>query len=158
MSAEHTWPQSLFDGTLDEQLETPTDSYKKADLHALFPSQSAANSEVRVNYPYGEVSEENIIRSSCKHSKRGASEDDIDHVVFEPSQSHKGNVARAMFYFSARYNMKIEKTEEDILRLWHEQDPVDAEEIERMEGIFYFQLTRNPFIDHPEIVDYISNF
>ena len=38
---------------------------------------------------------------------------------------------------------------------WHNADPVDSFEIRRNNTIYSFQKNRNPFIDHPELVDYI---
>lgn len=153
INAEHTWPQSLFDGSRDHKRTTATDSYKKVDLHSLFPTQSQSNS-IRANFPFGEAIER---QSSCAASFLGPSEGE-GGTVFEPPANHKGNVARAMFYFATRYNMDIEDTEEEVLRLWHVLDPVDDAEFERMEEVFYFQHTRNPYIDHPELVDTITNF
>jgi len=39
-----------------------------------------------------------------------------------------------------------------VLREWHEQDPVDALEMQHHEAVYAFQGNRNPFIDHPEWV------
>ena len=39
-----------------------------------------------------------------------------------------------------------------VLRLWHEQDPVDAREMARNNVVQSFQGNRNPFVDHPEWV------
>ena len=38
---------------------------------------------------------------------------------------------------------------------WHELDPVDDFEINRNEIIFGFQENRNPFIDHPNLVNFL---
>ena len=38
---------------------------------------------------------------------------------------------------------------------WHKQDPVDDFEIYRNNIIFQSQENRNPFIDHPDLADYI---
>jgi endonuclease I len=48
---------------------------------------------------------------------------------------------------------------ENILRGWHEQDPVNDTERKKNDVIFtQFQHNRNPFIDHPEWVEQISDF
>jgi hypothetical protein len=38
---------------------------------------------------------------------------------------------------------------------WHNQDPVSAREIARNDSIYKIQFNRNPFIDHPELVNKI---
>ncbi len=41
------------------------------------------------------------------------------------------------------------------LLIWHDLDPVDADELARNDAVFGFQGNRNPFIDHPEWVECI---
>ena len=38
---------------------------------------------------------------------------------------------------------------------WHEDDPVDDFERNRNDVIYSYQDNRNPFIDHPNLVDYL---
>ena len=78
--------------------------------------------------------------------------------VYTPPVPHRGNIARALFYFSMHYNLPISKAEETILREWNKNDPVDANEIRRHEGIAKYQKVRNPFVDHPELADRVSDF
>ena len=136
----HTWPQSWF-GSQNKD-------FKKADLHALFPSNSRANSN-RSNNPFGNVDRNES--SVCSAAKSGWS-DDLRETAYEPPNSHKGNVARAMFYFAVRYSMNISDAQEKILKEWHELDPVDEAEKTRNNQVFDFQNTRNPFIDFPQLV------
>ncbi len=147
INAEHTWPQSWFGGG--------DKSYKKADLHSLFPSNSRANSS-RSNYPFGYV-DHGRSNNVCEASKRGHSSQ-LGKTAFEPPDSHKGNVARAMFYFSTRYSMSIKVNQEEILREWHRLDPVDSNEKQRNQLVYDFQNTRNPFIDYPNLVSTIKDF
>ncbi|MEN8006038.1 MAG: PKD domain-containing protein [Candidatus Krumholzibacteriota bacterium] len=44
----------------------------------------------------------------------------------------------------------------DLLQ-WHNDDPVDAKEINRNDQVYTHQGNRNPFIDHPEWVDCLFN-
>lgn len=136
MNVEHTWPQSQ--GATGDA---------KCDLHHLFPTDSKANS-IRGNYPFG-----NVTRPEWEE---GGSKFDGD--IFEPRSVHKGNCARAKFYFAVRYGKQIPAAEEEALRQWHKEDPVDAAERTRNDQIENAQHNRNPFVDHPEFVDQISDF
>ena len=43
----------------------------------------------------------------------------------------------------------------DVLLQWHRIDPVSEKEINRLDAIFSIQHNRNPFIEFPELVEYI---
>lgn len=43
----------------------------------------------------------------------------------------------------------------NLLLKWHRQDPVSDKETKRNDVVFDSQKNRNPFIDHPELVEYI---
>lgn len=148
INTEHTWPQSKFTNNFDKTLQ-------KADLHHLYPTDSDANS-LRGNYTFGVPSNSNNTRSAPNCSISGLS--NSNHPVFLPPTEHRGNVARALFYFSVRYRLPINPSEELFLRQWHQLDPVDASERERHEIISNYQRVRNPFVDHPELVYSITDF
>lgn len=149
LNCEHTWPQSKFSTQFPTELQ-------KSDLHHLYPTDSKANS-TRGNFEFADVvSNENL--TNCKASRSGASVTSGGHTYFEPPASHKGNVARAIFYFSVRYKMPIGDAQEEFLRRWNQLDPVDDSEMARNNAIEKLQGNRNPFIDHPELVDQISDF
>lgn len=148
MNAEHTWPQSKFTKKYSADLQ-------KSDLHHLFPSDSHMNSS-RSSHPFGDVSK-NDERLKCPESRLGSGSRS-ENVVFEPPPAHKGNVARALFYFSIRYDTPIAPAEEAAMRAWHEADPVDDDEMRRNEAIFQLQKNRNPFVDFPELVSRILDF
>ena len=38
---------------------------------------------------------------------------------------------------------------------WHRQDPVSEKEIDRNQAVYGIQHNRNPFIDYPELAEYI---
>ncbi|WP_019038777.1 endonuclease [Psychroflexus tropicus] len=79
--------------------------------------------------------------------------------------SFKGDVARAVFYLAIRFNgLSVADGFPDItgqlgdlqtLLQWHEEDPVDDYEMNRNNIVYAWQNNRNPFIDYPELVDYI---
>lgn len=160
MNTEHTWPQSRFNPQYRNE--------SKSDLHHLFPSDSKLN-QFRGNYEFAIVDPERQSRElKCRdlpaESKLGKAapveglEINESKLYFEPPANHRGNIARALFYFAVRYKMSIDALEEHYLRLWNKEDPVDEEERLRNDLIFEFQKTRNPFIDLPQLADQIEDF
>ena len=80
--------------------------------------------------------------------------------------SFKGDVARSIFYMAIRYNgLSVVDGYPDgnvgefgdlaTLLEWHENDPPDDFEMNRNNVVYTWQKNRNPFIDQPELVDYI---
>lgn len=150
LNCEHTWPQSKFTSTYSRSLQ-------KGDLHHLYPTDNKANS-TRGNYPFADVDGESL-GNNCDDSRIGSAQTRQSRgTYFEPPAEHKGNVARALFYFSVRYKLQLDAIQEANLRQWHIEDPVDAEEMERNDIIFQAQGNRNPFIDSAELVDLIADF
>ena len=137
-NTEHTWPQSLF-----SSLEP-----MRADLFHLFPTDETANN-VRSNYPFGEV-------SSSTWSNGGSL---FGGGVFEPRDAHKGNVARAMFYFCIRYQNygNFLDAQESTLRNWYYQFPPTTIDQKRNDDIALLQHNRNPFIDYPQFLRRITS-
>lgn len=148
INVEHTWPQSRFSRAYDKSLQ-------KSDLHHLFPTDEGVN-RTRGNHPFGEV-DTDLETLGCEGPRFGLGTSGAQEI-FEPPQNHKGNVARALFYFSIRYELSISKSEEEVLRQWHQEDPVDEDEINRNNKIFELQRNRNPFIDFPNLETKISDF
>lgn len=148
INVEHTWPQSRFTRKFREDVQ-------KSDLHHLFPTDSKLNA-VRGNHAFGEVTTD-LLELDCPASRFGIGSRGTEEV-FEPPQEHKGNVARALFYFAVRYDLTIDPDEEQILRVWDNEDPIDEDEIRRNEEIFKIQRNRNPFVDFPDLADKILDF
>lgn len=148
---EHTWPQSRFSPQFDKDTQ-------KCDMHHLFPTENHINS-MRGNYEFGEISpeEDELDRPDCKISSLGYSSA-ARETIFTPPADHRGNVARALFYFSVRYKVSLSHEEETTLKKWHINDPVDAKEKTRNELVFKNQKNRNPFIDYPILVQLIGDF
>lgn len=146
-NTEHTWPQSNF-----SELEP-----MKSDLYHLFPTDITANS-MRANYPFGKVVSN--ITWQVGGSKLG--NNSSGQLVFEPRDIHKGDVSRSMFYFITRYPTNyggfFTQTQENVFREWNKFDTVGVIESNRNNAIALLQLKRNPYIDHPELIDRIYSF
>lgn len=146
INCEHTWPQSFFNEA----------SPMKGDINHLFPTHMDPNG-VRSNYPFGNATQS--VTWQQAGSKLG--HNSYGETVFEPRDVHKGDAARAIFYFVTRYgNMGgyLGAHQEADLHEWYWSDPVSQKEIDRNNGIYERQHNRNPFIDHPEFLDRISSF
>ncbi|MEO8166951.1 MAG: endonuclease [bacterium] len=146
-NAEHTWPQSNF-GSADPMV---------SDLNHLYPTDATANS-MRANYPFGPAVSN--VTWQVGGSKLGRNPN--GQTVFEPRDIHKGDVARALFYFLLRYPVNyggfMDANQEFYLRQWYSTDPVSQKEILRNNAIATYQGKRNPLIDHPEFIDRITYF
>jgi len=142
MNTEHTWPMS----------KGVRDTRAKSDMHHLFPSNSNANSK-RSSFPFGKVE---TVRWELDGSKLGLNAAGVK--VFEPAEESRGNIARAMFYVAAVYELEIPPEEEAVLRQWHEEDPVDENERARNSEISTYQGNRNPFVDDESLVRRVSEF
>ncbi|MBT3221033.1 MAG: hypothetical protein HN348_18275 [Proteobacteria bacterium] len=153
---EHTWPKSWWGGDKDVPQYT--------DLHHLYPTDGYVNMQ-RQSLPFGDVEKATYV-SSNGSMVGSCTIDGGAGICFEPADSHKGDMARTYFYFSVRYsdsfaedtvattaNGGLKPWQEDLLREWHELDPVSDDERHRNNQIFLnYQNTRNPFIDYPEWV------
>jgi len=124
----------------------------KSDLHHLFPVMARNNSR-RGNRPFCEVE---VVRWSEEGSKSGDSRHGTS--CFEPPDRHKGDLARAMLYFSIRYSKEIDLEQEEFFRLWSQSDQVSPQENERNDEIESIQDNRNPFVDLAFLVHLIDDF
>lgn len=108
---EHIWAKSHG---FDDKNNTSTNSGgAQGDLMHLWPGDGVTNGSIHNNYDYGYVlrngkevyttfapGEENYASKNV----RGVSKTLGSGTVFEPQDSDKGDIARAMFYMAARYN------------------------------------------------------
>ena len=141
MNIEHTWPKSLG-----------ATGIARSDMHHLFPTNSRINS-IRSSHPFCNVVE--VIRDE-DGSKLGR--DESGTMCFEPPSYHKGNVARAIFYFAVKYDYKLDAAQEETLRKWHKDDPVVNADLVRNQAVFNFQRNSNLFIEYPQLVSKIEDF
>ena len=162
---EHSFPKSWFNDA--------TPMY--TDLFHLYPTDGYTNGR-RSNYPFGEV--ENVTWSGNDGCKLGSAKSDLGYTgtVFEPADEYKGDFARTYFYMVTRYDNVVASwfsnseakptlngttypafttwTQEMLLK-WHRQDPVSEKETDRNNAVYGIQENRNPFIDYPELAEYI---
>ena len=157
INTEHTWPQGLFD----------SNEPMRGDIHHLFPTRVEANS-ARSNYKFDEITDsqtttwffENQTQSSIPTSNIDAYSEYLSGTSFEPREDHKGNVARAIFYFWTIYQNRSNVSDDasffngmkDVLLAWHDLDPVDAAEVARSLGAEQAQGNRNPFVHDTTLV------
>lgn len=155
INTEHTWPQSLGAG----------DEPRRSDMHNLYPTRERPNSD-RGNDPFGEIpdaSTQRWYRGTVIQS--GVPTTDLDEWSedtssrFEPREDHKGNAARAVFYFYAIYDSAIDGNGDAFfagmlgdLLAWNEAvDPADDRERARSTFIATRQGNENPFILDPTL-------
>ncbi|MDD4490259.1 MAG: endonuclease, partial [Paludibacter sp.] len=160
MHIEHSFPKSWWGGH-----EWPV--YK--DLFHLYPSDGSINMS-KSNNPLGVVT--GTPTSDNGVSKVGpATYTGYTGNVFEPADEFKGDFARSYFYVVTVYEdlapywnspMLNNNTYPvwkpwaiELLKQWHQQDPVSIKEELRQEKVYKIQGNRNPFIDYPDLVNYI---
>ncbi|WP_417860153.1 endonuclease [Winogradskyella sediminis] len=151
---EHTFPRSrggfysieedeIADG-VDIYWTTKADSLRhgNSDAHALRAADGPENS-TRNNQFYGEY-----------NGPSGT------------AGKFKGDVARSVFYMAVRYNGLVivngfpegnvgEFGDLATLLDWHRNDPPDDFEMNRNNVVYNWQFNRNPFIDQPDMIEYI---
>lgn len=164
LNREHSFPKSWWGGS------TTVSAY--VDLNHLYPSEASANM-AKSNWPLGVVD----------RSKKMVFENGITTVgvpmpgqgggaksVFEPADEYKGDFARTYFYMATCYQdltwsytymvsqnlyPTLNPWAVNLLMEWHRQDPVSQKEIMRNEEVYKVQSNRNPFIDMPELAEYL---
>ena len=142
-NAEHVWPQGTF--SQNEPM--------RSDLHNLFSTDINSNS-VRGNLPFG------IVTGATSYSNNGSKRNSAN-TLFEPRDSTKGTVARALLYFILRYQNYqsfMGGAFETQMQAWVQQYPPTPREAARNNAIAALQNNRNPFVDYPQFVERITSF
>jgi len=148
INTEHTYPQSLGASGL-----------AAGDLHHLYPTRADVNA-ARANSPFTEIPDDETEQWYYLNQQiSSVPTNNIDLYserkgdLFEPREDHKGNVARAMFYFYTMYKAQADmansayfETQRQTLCTWHYLDPVDGLEWQRTWHIAQYQATPNPFV------------
>ncbi|HEX8326699.1 MAG TPA: endonuclease [Hymenobacter sp.] len=157
INCEHSIPQSWFN-------EVPR---MRTDIHHLYPTRIQWNSD-RGSDPFADIPDASTLgwlRNTTRQTTIPTSNIDEysedTNSQFEPREDHKGNLARAAFYF---YTMHANESFDagkgvitalgDLATLyrWHLADPVDAREIDRNNRVAASQGNFNPYIAHPGTV------
>ncbi len=153
INCEHTFPQSMGAGSEPQ----------KSNMHHLFPCKSNVNSS-RGNDPFAEIQDEltskwyrndyyltNIPTEYIDEYAEKWNPPNPTDERFEPREEHKGDIARAMFYFYAIYNDVANdafwELQKDDLLDWNYLDSPDSVEITRTWVIASYQNEKpNPFV------------
>ncbi len=149
INTEHSWPQGK--GAIGQA---------QSDMHHLFPSRIKTNAD-RGDFPFGDIPDGDTkiwyLKSSERTTPPSSNRDQYSEYVpgkFEPRESVKGNIARAIFYFYTMYKELADAADSSyfakmqaVLCDWHYQDPVDEQEWLRSKKIARYQGGKeNPFV------------
>lgn len=160
LNIEHCLPKSWWGGDNN-------DAYK--DLYNLNPSDQRANSQ-KSNYPPGHVKKGDKFDNGSFRMDVAKSSG-YGYICWEPAPEYRGDFARAYFYMATAYEylnwtaypqyisnanyLMFSDSIQKVLLDWHRADPVSDKELCRMDNISDIQGNRNPYIDYPELVEYI---
>ena len=159
---EHMLPKSWWGGTVNEAY---------CDLFHLVPGDASANRS-KSNHAPGIPADSSFYNGSFVTGR-----DTLHHLtrVFCPADEYKGDFARAYFYIATCYGDSLTWVEtgeageamtnsgwqefqpwlRDLLLAWHRMDPVSEKEKARAIEVNKIQGNRNPFIDYPDLAEYI---
>lgn len=158
MNIEHSFPKSWWGGSKNQAY---------CDLFNLMPSEAKINS-TKSNYPMGEVTGDDR-GNGCTKVGKG----DAGYYVWEPADKWKGDFARDYMYMATCYqklswdgtqaNQILQKGDWPTLRewaytlfiKWARQDAVDQIEIKRNDAVQAIQNNRNPYVDFPNLMEYV---
>ena len=163
---EHSFPKSWFDDA----------NPMYTDLFHLYPTDIRVNSQ-RGNFPFGVCANGNRLTNGSLYGKGklGTSTyPGYSGTVFEPDDEYKGDFARTYFYMVTCYKNELPSWSGspqlnyagnkykafstwsiNMLMEWTRLDPVSEKETKRNDAVYGIQGNRNPFIDHPELAEYI---
>lgn len=79
----------------------------------------------------------------------------IDTAVYTKQGIMSSNTSSAYFCMDNGSYLEFQPWLQETLLEWHRKDPVSQKELDRQEIIYQIQGNRNPFIDYPELVEYI---
>ena len=169
LNREHSVPKSWWgSGSSTSAIEQ---YLAGTDIMHLFPSDGSANT-AKSNYPLGVVAQSTFDNGVAKVGYAETGQGGGCAYVFEPADDYKGDFARVYFYMATCYQdytwkyqymflntsssyLSMKPWAYNLLLEWHREDPVSDKETDRNEAVYAIQGNRNPFVDDPELVEYI---
>lgn len=171
LEIEHSLPKSWWGYPSNDTLVSSKRAYQ--DLYILNPADGQANGQ-KSNYPPGHVAKGDKFDNGSFRMDNAKSSP-YGWICFEPAEEYRGDFARTYFYVATAYadlpfgagNPTYQRYLTDstylvfkpwlveVLLDWHRSDPVSRKEIQRAEAVYAVQGNRNPYIDYPDLVEYI---
>lgn len=164
MHKEHSMPKSWWGGYNESQ------GYAGyTDINHLYPADGDANM-AKSNFPLGEVSNVTFDNGVTRVGSPKTGQGGGCNQVFEPDDRYKGDFARTYFYMACAYQhyswrytymlnnsswKSLNEWSVELLCRWARNDAVSDKEVDRNEAVQKFQNNRNPFIDIPQLFEYI---
>ncbi len=160
LNIEHSFPKSWWGGSNNT-------AYK--DLFNLMPSEKGINT-TKSNFAMGKVTG-NIKGNGYTKVGTGPTSSGSTSL-WEPADEWKGDFARDYFYMVTTYSNltwtsngldmlenndypTMQRWAYTLLLQWAKQDPVDEIERARNDAVYKIQSNRNPFVDFPNLAEYI---
>lgn len=158
MNIEHSFPKSWWGGS-------KVQAYK--DLYNLMPCEQKINSS-KSNYPMGKVTNVKTT-NGCTNIGTGSN----GYQLWEPADKWKGDFARGYMYMATAYQNytwqgtqalqilqnntypTLQQWAYTLYLEWARTDTPDELEIARNAAVAAIQGNRNPFVDFPNLMEYI---
>lgn len=158
MNIEHSFPKSWWG-------KAKLQAYK--DLYNLMPCESRINSK-KSNYPMGIVVSGDIGNGWTK-----VGEGTDGKKYWEPADPWKGDFARGYMYMATAYQdynwsgnqalqilqqgdyPTLQKWAYKLYIQWAKADKPDAVEVKRNNDVYKIQGNRNPYVDFPNLMEYV---
>lgn len=158
MNIEHSFPKSWWG-------KTEVQAYK--DLYNLMPCKSKINS-TKSNYPMGKV-----VSGDKGNGWTKVGKGDDNKWYWEPADPWKGDFARGYMYMATAYQdynwvgtqalqilqqgayPTLQKWAYTLYIQWAKADKPDALEIKRNNDVAKIQGNRNPYVDFPNLMEYV---
>jgi len=163
MNIEHSFAKSWWGGGRQAA----------QDVQHLAPSNITANSS-KGSWPMAVVDGKITYSNGCIKVGKSSSKPGMTLDAWEPADEYKGDFARMYMYMVTAYEdyasdwtansvnqldnntyPVFEQWTIDLLLKWNRQDPVSQKEKTRTNEAYKIQGNRNPFIDYPQLAEYI---